>query len=117
MAEADVAQPGNVDELGDGFANFLVKSAQPGMVQQGLVVFHQKMVELQIGRLSKDRNPINIRRDFRDDRHTALLNLTFSVTGARQTPPLTSWNRGRPPTSTIRSALRRSCAKASMRPA
>jgi hypothetical protein len=48
------------------------------------------MVELQIGRLSKDRDPINIRRDFRDDRHAALLNRTFGVNRARQTPRLTS---------------------------
>jgi hypothetical protein len=73
MAVADVAQLGNLDELGDGFVNFYVKSAQPGVVQQGLVVLHQKMVELQIGRWSKDRDAKNIRRDFRDSRHGGLL--------------------------------------------
>src|SRR5580658_8114641 len=36
--------------------------------------FHQKMVELQIARLRKDRDAINIRRDFRGDCHASLLN-------------------------------------------
>src|SRR5579862_7036824 len=44
--------------------------AQPGMEQQRFIVFYQKMVELQIGLLSKDRDPIYIRCDFRSNRHT-----------------------------------------------
>src|SRR5271154_4071616 len=36
--------------------------------------FTRKWFELQINRLSKDRDAIDIRRDFRDDRHNALLN-------------------------------------------
>jgi hypothetical protein len=39
--------------------------------QQGLIVFHQEMVELQIGPLSKDGDAIDIRRDFRGDRRAA----------------------------------------------
>src|SRR5580700_307626 len=74
LAEADVAQLGKADELGDGLANFRVHSAQPGVEQQRFIVFHQKMVELQIARLRKDRDAIDIRRDFRGDRHTSLLN-------------------------------------------
>jgi hypothetical protein len=77
MTEADVAQLGKADELGDGLANFRVKYAQPGMEQQWFVVFHQKMVELEIAPLSKDRDAIEIWRDFRDDCHAGLLVRTF----------------------------------------
>jgi hypothetical protein len=90
MAVADVAQLGNVDELGDGFVNFCVKSAQPGVVQQRLVVLHQKMVELQISRWSKDRDAKDIRRDFRDDCRDGLLKRILSISRAKQAPPLTS---------------------------
>jgi hypothetical protein len=67
-----------------------VHKSDPAWRSDVRIVFHQKMVQLQIGRSSKDRDPLNIRRDFRDDRHATLLNRTFSVTGARQTPRLTS---------------------------
>src|SRR5580698_717647 len=77
MAEADVAQVGEVDQLGDGLANFRVHSAQPGVEQQRLIVFHQKMIELKIALWSKDRDAIEIRRDFRDDCHAGLLVRTF----------------------------------------
>jgi hypothetical protein len=77
MAEADVAQGGKVDELRDGIANFRVHSAQPGVEQQRFIVFHQKMVELEIPPLSEDRNAIDIRRDFRGDRPASLLNWIF----------------------------------------
>jgi hypothetical protein len=79
MAAADVAQLVNADELRNGFVNFCVHSAQPGMEKQGLLVFHQKMVELQIAQLSKDPDAKDVRRDFRDDRHAALLNRIFSL--------------------------------------
>src|SRR5579872_1266347 len=74
MAEADVPQLGKVDELGDGLANFRVHSAQPSVEQQRFIVFHQKMVELQVARLRKDRDAIDVRRDFRGDCHASLLN-------------------------------------------
>src|SRR6516225_2142784 len=45
------------------------------MEQQRFIVVHQKMVELQIAPLSEDRDAIDIRRDFRGDRHASLLNL------------------------------------------
>jgi hypothetical protein len=35
------------------------------------------MVELKIAPLSKDRDAIDIRRDFRGDRHASLLNRIF----------------------------------------
>jgi len=62
MAEADVAQLGKVDELGDGLANFRVHTAQPAVEQHRFIVFHQKTVELKIPPLSKDRDAIDIRR-------------------------------------------------------
>ncbi len=71
MAEADVAQLGKLDELRDCLANFRVHSPQPGVEEQGLVVVHQEMVELQIGPGSKDRDAIDIRRDLRGNRHVA----------------------------------------------
>src|SRR5579863_139228 len=74
MAEADVPQLGKVDELGDGLANFRVHSAQPSVEQQRFIVFHQKMVELQVARLRKDRDAIDVRRDFRGGCHASLLN-------------------------------------------
>src|SRR5579872_6069641 len=74
MTEADVAQLGEVDEFGDGLANFRVHSAQPSVEQQRFIVFHQKMVELQIARLRKDRDAIDVRGDFRGDCHASLLN-------------------------------------------
>ena len=42
------------------------------MKPQRLIVFHQKMVELQIPPFSKDRDAIDIRRDFSSDRHERL---------------------------------------------
>src|SRR5579863_3999601 len=74
MAEADVPQLGKVDELGDGLANFRVHSAQPSVEQQRFIVFHQKMVELQVARLRKDPDAIDVRRDFRGDCHASVLN-------------------------------------------
>ena len=53
MAKADVAQLGSIDEPCDGLADLCMHSPQPGVKKQGLVVFHQKMVELQIANGAK----------------------------------------------------------------
>jgi hypothetical protein len=71
VAEADVAQLGQIDDFGDRLANFRMHAAQPGVVEQRFSVFHQEMVELQVGGRHKDRDAIDVRRNFGGDGHFA----------------------------------------------
>src|SRR6185369_17158604 len=66
VAEADPAQLCGIDDLGNHFTQGREHGTRSGMEEQGLFVFHQEMVELQVDLGNENGKTINIRRDFED---------------------------------------------------
>src|SRR2546426_10704026 len=69
MAEADPAQPREINQVGYSLAHLGEHCLQASVKEQGLVVFDQEMVELQVNLRSIDRDSKDVWCNFSNDCH------------------------------------------------
>src|SRR4029077_19458311 len=69
MTKADPPDRGGIDQCGHGVAHGRKQPLHAGVIQQRLLIAHEKLIELEIALRNKRGDPINIGGDFGDLGH------------------------------------------------